>query len=259
MAKVRLDQILVEKGLAESKSKAHALVLAGNVLVNGRPVGKPGTLVSDDAEIKIRPAPPYVSRGGVKLERALDRFGLVVSGLTVIDVGASTGGFTDLLLKRGARRVYAIDVGYGQLDWRLRTDPRVLVMERTNIRYVESLPELADAAVVDVSFISLALVLPVVVRLIRPDGWIVALVKPQFEAGREQVGKGGVVKDPNVHRQVLQKMVEWAHAHELKVLGLIPSPIRGPSGNKEFLLYLSSVGQEIDVASAFEDAVSAPT
>ncbi len=255
MAKARLDLILVQKGLAENRSKAQALVLAGNVLVNGIPVVKSGALVPEDAEIKIRPAPPYVSRGGVKLERALDRFGLAVSDLVIIDVGASTGGFTDLLLKRGARRVYAIDVGYGQLDWRLRTDPRVVVMDRTNIRYVESLPELADAAVIDVSFISLALVLPVVVKLIAPTGWIVALVKPQFEAGREQVGKGGIVKDPNVHRQVLLKMVDVAHVSGLKVLGLTPSPIRGQSGNKEFLLYLSQVGQEIDVARSVEEAV----
>ncbi|MDA8187119.1 MAG: TlyA family RNA methyltransferase [Dehalococcoidales bacterium] len=255
MGKARLDVALVEKGLAENRSKAQALILAGSVLVNGQPADKPGTMVQDDAQIEVRPAPPYVSRGGVKLQRALDHFNLVVSGLVVIDVGASTGGFTDLLLKRGAGRVYAIDVGYGQLDWRLRNDPRVVVMERTNIRYLESLPEVADAATVDVSFISLAVVLPAVIRLIKPDGWIVALVKPQFEAGREQVGKGGVVRDPEVHRQVLEKLVDWAQINEIKVLGLTPSPIKGPAGNKEFLLLLSKVGKEIDVDRAVKEAV----
>ncbi|MBI2953902.1 MAG: TlyA family RNA methyltransferase [Chloroflexi bacterium] len=256
MGKTRLDLLLLAKGLAESRSKAQALVLSGNVLVNGHPADKPGVSVPDDAEIKIRPAPPFVSRGGVKLERALDHFGLVMSGSVVIDIGASTGGFTDLLLQRGARRVYAIDVGYGQLDWRLRNDPRVVVMERTNIRFVESLPELADAAVIDVSFISLSLVLPVAAKLVKSGGWIVALVKPQFEAGRAQVGKGGVVRDPMVHRQVLQRVIEQAHAIGLKALGLIPSPLKGPSGNKEFLLYLSRVGQEVDVPQAIDEAVS---
>lgn len=255
MGKTRLDLLLVERGLAETRSKAQALVMAGDVLVNGLTEDRPGYLISTDAKITVRSTPPYVSRGGVKLERALDQFQLVMSGLVVIDVGASTGGFTDLLLQRGAKQVYAIDVGYGQLDWRLRNDPRVVVMERTNVRYIESLPVLVDAAVIDVSFISLTLVLPVVQRLIGPSGWIVALVKPQFEAGREQVGKGGVVKDPEVHRQVLQKIVSWALPNGLKVLGLTPSPIKGPSGNREFLLYLAKEGTNIEVSEAIEEAV----
>jgi 23S rRNA (cytidine1920-2'-O)/16S rRNA (cytidine1409-2'-O)-methyltransferase len=251
----RLDLLLVERGLADTRTKAQALVLAGNVLVDGRTVDKPGTMVAGDAAIAVRPAPPYVSRGGVKLERAFDEFGLVAHGLVVIDIGASTGGFTDLLLKRGASRVYAIDVGYGQLDWRLRNDPRVVVMERTNIRNVERLPELADAAVIDVSFISLDLVLPVVVNLIKPDGWIVALIKPQFEAGREQVGKGGVVRDPNVHRRVCSKIIDVARALGLNVAGVTSSPLKGPAGNREFLAYLARNAVEIDVEQAIDRAM----
>jgi 23S rRNA (cytidine1920-2'-O)/16S rRNA (cytidine1409-2'-O)-methyltransferase len=181
---------------------------------------------------------PYVSRGGLKLERALDAFGLDVSGLVVLDVGASTGGFTDCLLKRGASRVYAVDVGYGQLDWRLRSDPRVVVMEKTNVRHLASLPDTPDAAVADVSFISLTLALPPVVRLLKPTSWIVALVKPQFEAGKEQVGKGGVVREPAVHRAVLLRVLGWAVGAGLAVLGAVPSPVRGPAGNVEFLVHL---------------------
>jgi len=255
MSKTRLDLVLVQRGLVESRAKAQALIMAGNVLVNGQPVNKPGLLVPGDAQITIRPSPPYVGRGGTKLEKALDHFGIVVSGLVLLDVGASTGGFTDLLLKRGARRVYAIDVGYGQLDWRLRQDPRVVVLERTNIRYLESLPELADGAVVDVSFISLTLVIPAVLKLLKPDGWIVALVKPQFEAGRQQVGRGGVVKDPCVHRQVLQKIADWARSEGLAVLGLVESPLRGPAGNREFFIYLSRRGESIAIGPTVDRVV----
>lgn len=255
MGKTRLDLLLVKQGLVESRAKAQALIMAGNVLVNGRLADKPGILVPSDAQLTVRPSPPYVGRGGTKLEKALDHFGIVVSGLVVLDVGASTGGFTDVLLKRGASRVYAIDVGYGQLDWRLRRDPRVVVLERTNIRYLESLPEMGDGATVDVSFISLTLVIPAVLRLLRPDGWIVALVKPQFEAGREQVGKGGVIKDPEVHRQVLRNIAEWARAQGLAVRGFVESPLRGPAGNREFFVYLSRQGESIDIGPAVDEVV----
>ncbi len=259
MGKARLDLMLVQRRLAESRARAQSIIMAGDVLVNGRVVDKPGALVPDDAEIAARPPSPYVSRGGLKLERALDHFGLVVSGLVAIDVGASTGGFTDVLLKRGAARVYAIDVGYGQLDWRLRTDPRVVVLERTNIRYRDRLPEPAAAAVVDVSFISLTQVLPVVFKLIEEGGWTVALVKPQFEAGREQVGKGGVVRDPAIHRLVLEKIVNWARNSGIRVLGLVPSPLLGPAGNREFFILMSRSGQEIDTQQAIEACISLPS
>ncbi len=237
--KVRLDALLVERGLVESREKAQALVMAGEVSVGERPAVKPGQMVPTDASISVRQPLPYVSRGGLKLERALDAFGLDVSGLVMLDVGASTGGFTDCLLKRGAARVYAVDVGFGQLDWRLRQDPRVVVLERTNVRHLGALPETPDAAVADVSFISLTLALPPVVRLLRPTGWIVALVKPQFEAGKGQVGRGGVVRDPAVRRAALAKVLEWAAGAGLAVRRAVPSPIRGPAGNVEYLAYLS--------------------
>jgi len=234
-----LDLLLVQRGLAESRERAQALIRAGQVLVDDQVADKPGRRVPSNAALRLRSRLPYVSRGGLKLEAALNAFGLDVAGWVVADVGASTGGFTDCLLQRGAARVYAIDVGYGQLAWKLRRDPRVVVMERTNIRFLESLPEPVDLATVDVSFIGLELVLPAVMRLLKPQGQIVALVKPQFEAGRRQVGKGGVVRDPAVHRQVLTRLIEWAVEHGLRVLGLIPSPITGPRGNVEFLLHLA--------------------
>lgn len=238
MGRVRLDLLMVERGLAESREQAQALIRAGQVLVGGQRADKPGRSVAGDAAIALRKRLPYVSRGGLKLEAALDGFGLDVRDLVVVDVGASTGGFTDCMLQRGANRVYAIDVGYGQLAWKLRQDPRVVVMERTNIRFVEQLPELADLATVDVSFIGLELVLPVVARLLKADGSIVALVKPQFEAGRHDVGKGGVVRDTAVHRRVLERLVAWAQQNGLRAVGLMPSPITGPSGNVEFLMHL---------------------
>ncbi|MEI7770790.1 MAG: TlyA family RNA methyltransferase [Chloroflexales bacterium] len=197
--KVRLDQLIVARGLAETRSKAQALLLAGSVRVNGQPAGKAGTLVNEAVVLEVTAALPYASRGGHKLAHALDTFDLSPAGLVALDAGASTGGFTDVLLQRGAARVYAVDVGYGILDYRLREDPRVVVMERTNIRHLEQLPEpavLAACAVIDVSFISLKLVLPAVRRLIAPDAWVVPLIKPQFEAGPGQVGKGGVAHDP---------------------------------------------------------------
>jgi len=231
----RLDHLLTARGLAESGEKARALIMAGAVLVNGRVSDKPGAPTPADAAIEIKGSLPYVSRGGLKLEAALDAFGIAPAGLVVADIGASTGGFTDCVLQRGATRVYAIDVGYGQLAWSLRQDRRVTVMERTNIRYLEALPEPADLATIDVSFISLALVLPAALRLLGRAGRIVALIKPQFEAGRDDVGKGGVVREPAVHRRVLMHTLEMAAGLGLHALGLIPSPLRGPAGNVEFL------------------------
>jgi 23S rRNA (cytidine1920-2'-O)/16S rRNA (cytidine1409-2'-O)-methyltransferase len=237
--KKRLDVLLVERGLVESREQGRRLIMAGQVLVDGQVVDKPGMQVAGGADICLRARLPYVSRGGLKLEAALDSFTVQVAGAVVADVGASTGGFTDCLLQRGARKVYAIDVGYGQLAWRLRQDPRVVVMERVNVRYLESLPEPVDLAAVDVSFISLELVLPSVIGWLKPVGDIIALIKPQFEAGRAEVGKGGVVKDPEVHRTVLGKILRWALDHGLAVRGLMASPLKGPAGNVEFLAHLS--------------------
>lgn len=261
--RIRLDRLLVQQGLVESRERAQALILAGDVRVNGVVITKPAQLVPEDADVEVGPGSlPYVSRGGLKLQHALDTFGIDVRGRVAIDVGASTGGFTDCLLQRGAARVYAIDVGYGQLAWKLRQDPRVVVLERTNIRYLERLPDgaLADLATVDVSFISLTKVLPAVLRLLKPDGFIIALVKPQFEAGPERVGRGGVVRDPQVHRDVLRQIISWAQEHGLVVRGLTRSPILGPAGNVEFLLWLDRrlEAPGIDVAQAIEEAVRRP-
>lgn len=239
MAKVRLDTLLRQRGLAESPQKAQALILAGQVLVEDQVVDKPGRRIPDGARLILRERLKYVSRGGLKLEHALERFGVDVSGKIAADVGASTGGFTDCLLQRGARRVYAIDVGYGQLAWQLRQDPRVVVCERTNIRHLREVSEAVDLATIDVSFISLALVWPHVANLLQPRGEILALIKPQFEAGREQVAKGGVVKDPGVHRQVLENVVSRALEEGLRLQGLTPSPLKGPAGNVEFFAYLT--------------------
>jgi 23S rRNA (cytidine1920-2'-O)/16S rRNA (cytidine1409-2'-O)-methyltransferase len=237
--RVRLDVLLVERGLAESREKAQAQVLAGAVSADGRPAEKSGQLVAHDADLAVELTDGFVSRGGLKLDHALERFGIDVAGCVCLDVGASAGGFTDCLLRRGARRVYAVDVGRGQLDWRLRNDPRVVVRERTNIRHLTELPEPIDVAVVDVSFISLRLVLPPIARLVRPNGPIVALVKPQFEAGRGQVGRGGVVRDPAIHHRVLMDQWAWSRAHGFAPRGLTASPIRGPAGNVEFLFWLT--------------------
>jgi 23S rRNA (cytidine1920-2'-O)/16S rRNA (cytidine1409-2'-O)-methyltransferase len=238
VSKKRLDLVLVERGLVDSRQQAQRLIMAGQVMVDGRVVDKSGTRVSGEADITLKATLPYVSRGGLKLKAALDRFAIEVTGVIAADVGASTGGFTDCLLQHGASKVYAIDVGYGQLAWRLRQDPRVVVMERVNVRYLEGLPEPVDLATVDVSFISLELVLPAVIGFLKPHGDIVALIKPQFEAGRKQVGKGGVVKDPAVHRAVLRKVLLWADGHGLAVRGLMASPLKGPAGNVEFLAHL---------------------
>jgi len=239
---------LVERGLAESREKARALVMAGQVSIDGQIAQRPAVAVADGAQVAVSPSGSdlFASRGGHKLAHALDRFELGVNGLVWLDAGASTGGFTDVLLRRGAARVYAIDVGRGQLDWRLRTDPRVVVRERTNVRYLDALPEPIDAAVIDVSFISLRLVLPPIGRLLRLSAPIVALVKPQFEAGRGQVGRGGVVRDGRLHRQILTELWGWAQATGFEPRGLTASPIRGPAGNVEFLLWLENVAEKDD-------------
>lgn len=249
----RLDAVLVERGLADTRARAQALIMGGAVTVDGKVITKPGMRVGEDIIVDLTlQGPQYASRGGVKLKHAFDEFGVDAEGLVAIDVGASTGGFSDVLLQAGASRVYAIDVGYGQLAWRLRNDPRVVVMERTNIRQVERLPELADLAVVDVSFISLRQVLPNLDPLLKPGGQVVLLVKPQFEAGRREVGKKGVVRDPTVWRRVLEDVLRFAVARGWSVLALTRSPIRGPAGNVEFLVHLSketsSRSIEVDAA-----------
>lgn len=231
--------LLVERGLVASREVGRRLIMAGEVLVNGEPALKPGTPVSSDAEVVLKARPRFVSRGGEKLAAALARFAIVPRGWVCTDVGASTGGFTDCLLQAGAARVYAIDVGRGQLAWSLRQDERVVVMENVNARYLEALPEPIDLACVDVSFISLRLILPAVRRWLGADGQVVALIKPQFEAGREQVSRGGVVRDPEVHRRVLGEVIACGHELGLAVRGLMPSPVRGPAGNIEFLLWLA--------------------
>ncbi len=266
--KTRLDQLLVERGLAESRSKAQALIMAGEVRVGGVQRTKPGEMVVSEAEVVLLGGLPYVSRGGYKLAHALDAFGLNPAGLVAMDVGSSTGGFTDVLLQHGALRVYAVDVGYGLLDWKLRQDARVVVLERTNIRYLEQLPYVAetgtaavgvadaqaqhptapDCATIDVAFISLKLVLPPVQQLIKPDAWIVALIKPQFEAGSAEVDRGaGVIRDPEIHAQVLREIVEFARRIGLTPHGLARSPITGPAGNVEFLAWFAGPGPELDL------------
>lgn len=253
MAKKRLDVLIVDKGLAETREKAQALIIAGEVTVGGRVIDKSGTAVPEESPIAVTQGLPYVSRGGLKLAHALTAFGLDVAGARAVDIGASTGGFTDCLLQCGALRVYAVDVGYGQLDWRLRQDPRVVVSERTNARYLASLPETVDLATVDVSFISLTLVLPAIARLLSPNGLVVALVKPQFEARRQQVGKGGVVRDPEVHKQVLRRLLEWAQREGWAARGVTSSPLLGPAGNREFFLLLARQSQGLDLTAV--DAV----
>jgi len=245
--KERLDKLVVDRGLAATRARAQSLILAGKVTVGGEVVTKAGQQVAEDAAVALREEDhPYVSRGALKLEKGLDAFAIDPTGLVALDVGASTGGFTDLLLRRGAARVYAIDVGYGQLAWPLRQDPRVVVLERHNVRAMDLalVPEPADLAVIDVSFISLTLVLPRIVELLRPPAGkpIVALVKPQFEVGRELVGKGGVVRDEESRRGAIDKVSTWARERGFVVGDAVESPITGPAGNVEYLLLLRSPG-----------------
>ena len=242
--KERLDVALVRRGLAPTRERARTLIMAGQVYIGDRLADKPGMTLPLDVECRVAEVPDelrYVSRGGLKLEKALDTFHLDPSGLTALDVGSSTGGFTDCLLQRGARKVYALDVGHAQLAWKLRSDPRVVVMEQTNIRHVSALPELVQCAVIDVSFISLRLVLPRVAPLLAPGSWVVALVKPQFEAGKAEADRGGgVISDPAIHARVLEELQAWIPDYTpFCVQGLTDSPIAGREGNKEFLLYLS--------------------
>ncbi len=254
--KERLDALLVNRGLFESRAKAQAAVMAGQVLVNEVKIDKPGTQVKPEVTIrllgdKLR----YVSRGGLKLEKALQIFPISVEGKVVADIGASTGGFTDCALQNGAAKVYAIDVGYGQLAWKLRSDERVINMERTNVRYLEAedLPEQVDAVTIDVAFISLDKVLPAVHKILKPEGFVVALIKPQFEAGRENVGKKGVVRDARVHQEVINNVIAFAKTEGFGIAGLDFSPIKGPEGNIEYLLHLTmgndAAVQEEDVAT----------
>ncbi len=240
-AKERLDKVLVDRKMADSRERARALIMAGQVVVNDHAVAKAGQLVSVDADIRLKgEVLPYVSRGGLKLEKALEMFAIDVTGLVALDAGASTGGFTDCLLQRGARKVFAVDVGYGQLAWKLRGDKRVVNLEKTNIRYLDpgQLEEVPDMAVIDVSFISLDKVLGPVSRLVRDGGRIVALIKPQFEVGRGEVGKGGVVRDSEKHQRVVDAVHRLAESLGLGVQGVIESPILGPKGNREFLISL---------------------
>ena len=240
--KKRLDVLLTEQGYADTRSKAQAIIMSGLVYVDGQKADKPGVSYPETVNLEVRGAVcPYVSRGGLKLEKALRDFGVKPEGYVCSDSGASTGGFTDCLLQQGAKKVFAIDVGYGQLDWKIRSDPRVVVMERTNIRYVtpEQLGQPLDLSVIDVSFISLKIVLPVVKELLKPAGQVVCLIKPQFEAGKEKVGKKGVVRDPAVHKEVLDNFVALARELGFTILGLTFSPVKGPEGNIEFLAHLT--------------------
>ncbi|MDP2210777.1 MAG: TlyA family RNA methyltransferase [Candidatus Aquicultor sp.] len=244
MGRKRADTYLVESGLVESREQAQRLIMARKVYVDAKPIEKPSSLVDEGGHITIDQDDSYVSRGGLKLEKALQEFSIDPVGKPAIDIGASTGGFTDCLLRNGAKQVVAIDVGYGQLAWSLRQDPRVIVLERTNIRHIrpDDIPYLADLITIDVSFISLQKILSSVVALLAPDGEIVALVKPQFEAGRERVGKKGVVKDPVVHKDVLNETWEFFEKNGMRIKGLSFSPIKGPEGNLEFLLYAAGGG-----------------
>lgn len=238
--KTRLDVLLVDRGLASTRQRAQALILGGAVTVDGQPAQKSGMTIADDATVHVRlPQDEYVGRGALKLARAIELFQIEPIGKICLDVGASTGGFTDVLLRHGAQTVYAVDVGYGQLAWTLRQDPRVVVMERTNFRYVEALPDLIDVVVVDVSFISLRLILPPMTRLTTTDAEAVLLIKPQFEAGRDKVGKGGVVRDPSAHRDTILSVLSAARKLGWTAVHLAPSPITGPSGNREFLAHVT--------------------
>lgn len=253
--KERLDKLLVDRGLVETRARARAVIMAGEVRVNGERVDKAGTPVSLDAVIELATPLPYVSRGGFKLAGALDAFGVPAAGRVCADVGACTGGFTDVLLQRGAARVYAIDVGQGQLDWKLRQDARVVILERTNARYLETLPELIDLTVIDVSFISLRLILPAVAGWLGPEADVVALIKPQFEAGPESVGKGGIIRDPVVRRRVLETVLGWAAGNGWHTVGLVPSSLTGTDGNVEYLVWLQRGAATSDISRLIDSAL----
>ena len=258
--KKRLDVLLTEQGYADTRSKAQAIIMSGNVYVDGQKADKPGISYEETVQLEVRGETcPYVSRGGLKLEKALRDFGVKPEGYVCSDSGASTGGFTDCLLQQGASKVFAIDVGYGQLDWKIRSDPRVVVMERTNIRYVtpEQLGEPLDLSVIDVSFIGLEIVLPTIKTLLKPTGQVLCLIKPQFEAGKENVGKKGVVRDPKIHQMVLDNFVSLVHNLGFTILGLTFSPVKGPEGNIEFLGHLTLAeceGIEPNTAAVVADA-----
>lgn len=256
--RVRLDELILRRGLAPSREQAKALVLAGRVALRGSAIVKPGSLVPQDTPVEVTAPPAYVSRGGVKLEHALQRFGIDSTGRVCADIGASTGGFTDCLLQHGAARVFAIDVGYGQLDWRLRNDPRVVVMERTNARYLERLPQEADLVTIDASFISLRQLLPTAARIAAANADVMALIKPQFEAGKGRVGRKGVVRDPDLHREVLDSLATWLREHGFGLAGVTASPLLGPAGNVEFFAHIylhSSPGdQQVGIDFALEEA-----
>lgn len=266
MKKERIDSLLFNRGLFPSRERARAAIMAGRVLVNMQKIDKAGSMVDPSAEIRlIGDNLPYVSRGGLKLKKAIDTFNIDFQDKIVADIGASTGGFTDCALQHGAKKVYAVDVGYGQLAWSLRTDARVTNLERTNVRYLEAglIADKINIATIDVAFISLDKILNKVKELLAPEGYVVALIKPQFEAGREHVGKKGVVRDPNIHRDVINKIVDLAQGLQLKVLGLGFSPIKGPEGNIEYLLFLTNsenlVANEYNVdliVSAAHDSLS---
>lgn len=240
LERIRLDRLLCERGLVESRQKARAIILEGNVLVDGIVVDKPGSFVRTDVSITIKERMPYVSRGGLKLEKAISAFGIDLRGKIAMDIGASTGGFTDYLLKNGVRKVYAIDVGYGQFDWRLRSDERVILFEKTNIRYLkrEAIPETVDIITIDVSFISLLKVIPKAIEFLSPNGEIIALIKPQFELDRKDVGKGGVIRDESKRLSAVEKIKKGGKAMGLDVKGILESPIRGQKGNIEYFIYL---------------------
>ncbi|MBI4379074.1 MAG: TlyA family RNA methyltransferase [Nitrospinae bacterium] len=243
MQRRRLDSLLIERRIVQSRERAQSLILAGEVRVNGRCINKAGAFVDENADIELTGKDiPYVSRGGLKLEKAIREFEITIKDKIAIDVGASTGGFTDCLLQNGAKKVYAIDVGYGQIAWKLRNDPRVIVIERKNIRYIKpsDIGELADIVTIDVTFISLRLVIPALIKLLKKNGEIIALIKPQFEVGKDEVGKGGVVREGERHERVISEIKTFATDSGLRVLNVTSSPIKGPKGNIEFLMYLKN-------------------
>jgi 23S rRNA (cytidine1920-2'-O)/16S rRNA (cytidine1409-2'-O)-methyltransferase len=259
MVKERLDNLLFARGLFSSRQKARSAILAGEVLVNGTKIDKPGIKIDSEVNIELKRKSPYVSRGGEKLAGALKEFDCPVNGKIALDAGASTGGFTDCLLQSGAKKVYSVDVGYGQLAWKLRQDPRVVVIERKNIRYFQKadLEDLPDLVTLDLSFISLSKVLEVVDRLLGPRGEVIALIKPQFEAGREKVARGGVIKDSRVHREVIRKVIEKAEEIGFQIRGLTVSPLKGPAGNIEYFIYLTRSQKGMtDITGRIEEMVS---